>query len=218
MGNQKRPIAQHGVRGGRYARRGATAATVKDLLYLISVEYSKNASEQDLFGDNKKLLRRRQEQPETGTITTTSPDPDFEAAIGIRLPGTVGVKKVRQVGERRFDLCFSPTYVEKADDGSEETYDVGVKVWLHNVAFSEGNATHGTNTDNTTFANATYNMTIYGVPAMVIDEVSGEPMPYMDEHGEGRELWCSICTADEEGYDTFDQSPPDAIIDIDAMG
>ena len=210
-----RPKGEHGVQNCRYVRHGLVDATAADLLYITNLTYTKNVSEQPLYADNRMQMKIKTDNPETGTATFTSEDVDFEVAMGVRMPAANGgYLKVRAVGDRRFDLFFSPTY-ENEDTG--EIVPVGVKVCLLNVSFAEGGKTHATDAESVTFAETAYNFTVYGTDALVAGESGGDPVPYMDNNGIGRTVWCMYSFPDDEGYDEFDTKAPVPLVNPDAI-
>jgi len=197
-----KPLAKHGVSGVKYVERtgdNAYGTDIEKFLYTETISLTTIFSQQDVYADNRLLLRIPNDQGFDGQLGSTAPDRDFEIAAGMKLKlddGTVAT--VKQKILKRMALYYEVLIED--EDGTKV-----MKVWLLNVTFAKPAETNATDTASITLNSVVYPLTVYGERVMADDTGEKE---YRDENGLGRTALHIVSMPDDANYETFEESVP----------
>ena len=199
MANNK-PLAKHGISNVKYAERigeNSYDATINDFLYTTNIGLTTIFSTQDVYADNKLLLRIPSDQGYDGQLGSTAPDPDFEVASGMQIKlddGTTAA--IKQTGFKRMALYYE---ISIETEGGTKV----IKVWLLNATFAKANETNATDTAQVTLNDVVYPFTVYGE-----DVMSTATEKYRDENGVGATALRVVSMPGETEYADFEKSVP----------
>lgn len=195
----------HGVDNLQYAVRGETPE-IKSMRYARNISLNPVLENADQYANNKLILQIPRDNGYEGELGTTAPDPDFDAALGYTMEGAAGHMRVGAVRYKRVDLYYEVTFESEANTRVR-------KVWLLNCQVGKPAETAATDTSSFEFGNHVYPIRVYGDTALTDAETI-----YRDEGGNKRVVTMVYADPGDDGYDDFDKSVPQPIIQTPAQG
>jgi len=212
---RKRDTAYFGLRNMKYAFPLETAgADAKwkdkwgkpvDMPYAKSMALSALVNKAQLYADDRLVLEVPSDTGYDGTMGMTSPDPDYEIALGFAAQLASGaMAQLDAVDLRRHCLYF------EASGKREEGPAYQIKSWLLEVTTAKSGKNYATKGENIEFGTHEVPIRLYGAPLL---DANGEP--FVDENGMERTVFIVSSRPDDADYETFGDAVPDLTVATD---
>lgn len=185
-----KPLIEYNIKNVVYSVDGSE---VKPWAYAMALQLSRSSENKDIYGDGELQLSILTDTGMTGNIDATARDTEFEKDLGFVMDMDNGTGEVSIVQNKSISIGAEVYITTK--DGTTKVK----KKWWFGVNITPASESLSQNTTTINEANASYGMTVKGVPLMDSTGLS----EYKDENGVGRKCFSKSCVPGDTGYETF---------------
>lgn len=190
MSKEGKTLIEYNMKNVVYSADGET---VKPWTYAVALQLSRSSENKDIYGDGELQLSILTDTGMTGNIDATARDTEFEKDLGFVMDMDTGTGEVSIVQNKSISIGAEVYITTK--DGTTKVK----KKWWFGVNITPASESLSQNTTTINEANASYGMTVKGVPLMDSTGLS----EYKDENGVGRKCFSKSCVPGDTGYETF---------------
>lgn len=196
----KQKMVRFGVKNLKYAIKDETTGEYGapvDLAYAEAIALQDTYTETPIYGDGEIIMVLGTDKGETGTLTVTNIEKDYEIACGRQMELDNGLADVQQRCSVRHAIYYE---TEAIKDGQTIT----IKNWLLNCYTGKASESYAQTKDSPTINTYEYPITILGE---IIKNNAGTDN-YTDANGNTVKCTKLTCYPDDTGYSTFASAVP----------
>lgn len=197
MSKEGKTLIEYNIRNVVYSVDGSE---VKPWTYAVGLQLQKSTESKDIYGDGDLQLSLITDKGFTGNIDATARDTDFEKDLGFVMEMDNGTGEVSVVENKNISIG-AEIYI------ADSTGTVKVKKkWWFGVNVGPAGDSLSQTTTSINEANASYTLTVKGVPLMDSTGIS----EYKDQNGVGRKCFSKTSLPADSNFAEFLESVPKA--------